>query len=205
MTTAGVNAPTVLDRTSVLVGGQQAFVRYVSPGQVNVQVPSNVLTGQQQIVVSTPVTASAAFNITVNATQPGMLAPPSFGIGGKQYVVAQFADGAYVLPANAIPGVPSRPAKPGETIVIYGIGFGPVSGVAAGQVAPAASDLVTRPQIFFGPSSATLSYAGLAGGFVGLYQFNVVVPNVAANDLVPLTFTLSGASGAQTLFTAVGN
>jgi uncharacterized protein (TIGR03437 family) len=57
----------------------------------------------------------------------------------------------------------------------------------------------------FGGSSATLSYFGLAPNFVGLYQFNVVVPNVANNDLVPLAFKLNGASGSQTLFTAVHN
>jgi uncharacterized protein (TIGR03437 family) len=139
--------------------------------------------------------------------QPGLLAPPSFIIGGKHYVVAQFADGTYVLPANAIPGVTSRPAKPGETIVIYGIGFGPVPGVQAGQIAPPTSAIGTAPQFFFGPAPAAqpLPYAGLAGGFVGLYQFNIVVPNVAANDATPFSFTLFGTQGAQTLFTAVGN
>jgi uncharacterized protein (TIGR03437 family) len=201
----GTNAPTALDRTSVTIGGQQAFVRYISPGQVNAQVPSTIALGQQQIVVSSAVASSAAYNITVSLTQPGLLAPPSFKIGDKQYVVAQFPDGTYVLPTNAIPGVASRPAKPGETIILYGIGFGPVSGVSAGQIAPASSALIVPPQISFGPSSATLAYAGLAGGFVGLYQFNVVVPNVAANAALPLTFTLSGTTGQQALFTAVGN
>jgi uncharacterized protein (TIGR03437 family) len=38
---------------------------------------------------------------------------------------------------------------------------------------------------------------------VGLYQFNVTVPAVANSDLVPLTFTLGGEGGTQTLFTAV--
>jgi uncharacterized protein (TIGR03437 family) len=57
----------------------------------------------------------------------------------------------------------------------------------------------------FGASSATVSYSGLAPSFVGLYQFNVVVPSVANNDLVPLSFTLNGAAGSQTLFIAVHN
>ncbi|HEY2016729.1 MAG TPA: IPT/TIG domain-containing protein [Bryobacteraceae bacterium] len=204
---SGSNAPTSLDRTSVTVEGQPAFVRYVSPGQVNVQVPSNVVPGQWPIVVTTAGGISAGYTITVNATQPGLLAPPSFLSNGKQYVVAQFPDGSYVLPTNAIPGVTSRPAKPGETIVIYGVGFGPVNGVSAGQIAPASSSVATQPQIFFGftPAASPLPYAGLAGGFVGLYQFNVVVPNVTAGDAVPLSFTLLGANGTQTLFTAVQN
>jgi uncharacterized protein (TIGR03437 family) len=45
----------------------------------------------------------------------------------------------------------------------------------------------------------------LAPQAVGLYQFNVVVPNVTGSDTVPLTFTLGGVSGAQTLYVAVQN
>jgi len=60
-------------------------------------------------------------------------------------------------------------------------------------------------QIYFGSAPATLQYWGLAPGLVGVYQLNVVVPNVAASDAVPVTFTLGGVSGTQTLYTAVGN
>jgi uncharacterized protein (TIGR03437 family) len=66
--------------------------------------------------------------------------------------------------------------------------------------------MLATPVLFsFGGVPATASYAGLAPGFVGLYQFNVTVPNVAASDLVPVTFTLGGFSGTQTLYIAVGN
>jgi uncharacterized protein (TIGR03437 family) len=50
-----------------------------------------------------------------------------------------------------------------------------------------------------------VSYAGLSPQSVGLYQFNVVVPNLPANDLTPVTFTLNGVAGTQTLYTAIGN
>src|ERR1700678_3220574 len=78
----GVNAPTSLDGTSVTIGGQAAFIDYISPGQVNAQVPSNVGTGTQQVVVKTANGSSTASNVTVKATQPGLLAPLSFNIGG---------------------------------------------------------------------------------------------------------------------------
>jgi uncharacterized protein (TIGR03437 family) len=65
---------------------------------------------------------------------------------------------------------------------------------------------VTTPlQILFGQASANIGYAGLAPGFVGLYQFNVTVPSVSNSDAVPLTFSLGGAAGTQTLYTAVHN
>jgi hypothetical protein len=90
---------------------------------------------------------SAAYNITVNAVQPGLDAPPSFNIGGVQYVVALFADGTYVLPEGAIAGLNSRPAQPGDEIVlygIYGIGFGPVTpDIPAGELVQQANTLAS--------------------------------------------------------------
>jgi uncharacterized protein (TIGR03437 family) len=196
-------APTALGGVQVNIGGQKAYVEYVSATQINAQVPS-ISPGASQVTVSTSAGTSQPFNITVNPTEPGMLAPASFKIGGKQYVVAQFADGTYVLPPGSIAGVTSRQAKPGETIVIYGIGFGPVTpSLAAGQIEQAQNQLASPLQIMFGSTSAHLSYFGLAPGAVGLYQFNVVVPPIADSNLVPLTFTLAGSSGAQTLYTAV--
>jgi len=203
----GVKAPTSLDGTKVTIGGQDAFIAYISPTQVNAQLPSNVGPGPQQIMVTTAAGTSAPYIITVNLAQPGLLAPPSFQIRGKQYAAALSNDGAtYVLPPGAIPGTASRPAYPGETIVLYGVGFGPVTPIVeAGEVVQQSNALTMPVQIFFGQIPARVSYAGLASGTVGLYQFNVVVPNVAASDAVPVTFTLGGASGERTLYTAVQN
>jgi uncharacterized protein (TIGR03437 family) len=203
----GVNAPTSLDGTKVTIGGQAAFIDYISPTQVNAQVPSNVPTGSQSVVVTTAAGAGAPFTITVNPQQPGLLAPSSFSVGGKQYVVALFSDGAtYVLPPGAIAGVPSRRAKPGESITLYGIGFGAVTpNILAGQVVQQANTLASQLHMQFGQTEAMVGYDGLAPNAVGLYQFNVTVPNVAASDTVPLTFTLGGVAGTQTLYIAVQN
>jgi len=201
----GNSAPIALDGVQVTIGGQSAFVEYVSPGQVNAQVPSNIGTGSLPLTVTGGNVTSAPVNVTVNATQPGLLAPPSFKIGGNQYVVAQFGDGTYVLPAGAIAGVSSRPAQPGEEIVIYGIGFGPVvPNIPAGQIAIGESQLSAPLQALFAQAPAQeVRYDGLAPNSVGLYQFNLVVPAVPDNDLVPLTFTLGGVPATQTLYTAV--
>ncbi|HXK02687.1 MAG TPA: hypothetical protein VMS37_09815 [Verrucomicrobiae bacterium] len=204
---SGVNAPTSLDGTKVTIGGQAAFIDYISPGQVNAQVPSNTGTGTQPVVVTTAAGASSAFNVTVNATQPGLLAPAAFNVGGKQYIAALFSDGAtYVLPPGAISGVPSRRAQPGDSITLYGIGFGPVTpNIPAGQVVQQSNALGSAFHLLFGGTEALVSYSGLAPNAVGLYQFNAVVPNVPSNDAVPVTFTLAGAAGSQTLYIAVQN
>ena len=180
----GNNAPTSLDSVQVIAGGQKAFIDYISssPGQINAQLPSNIATGATvAVTVTNGAATSSAFNVTVNSTQPGLLAPAAFQIGGKQYVAALLPDGAtYVAPTGAIAGVTSRPAHPGETITMYGIGFGPVvPNISAGQIVTESNQLASSLQILFGQTSAAIVYSGLSVGFVGLYQFNVVVSAVA--------------------------
>ena len=204
---SGVNAPTALDGTKVTIGSQAAFVDYISPNQVNAQVPSNVGTGSVQMTVTSGSVTTAPYAVTITPTQPGLLAPASFNVNGRQYAVALFPDGVtYVLPPGAVPGVPSRRANPGDTISFYGVGFGSVSpNIPAGQIVQQSNTLTLPLQVFFGQTPATLSYSGLAPTAIGLYQFNVVVPNVTASDAMPLIFKLSGVSGTQTLFVAVQN
>jgi uncharacterized protein (TIGR03437 family) len=199
----GPNAPMSLDGTSVTIGGQPAFVSYISPGQMNAQVPSNAGTGMQQVVVTTTAGQSAASLVIVNGTEPGLLAPPQFQINSIPYVVAINTDGTYVLPAGAIPGVASRPARAGDTITLYGIGFGPVTpNVPAGQIVASTNALVYPFQLFigYGSTPATVAYAGLAPGEVGLYQFNVVVPPLPVTGYLPIRFTLDAVAGPQSLY-----
>ncbi len=202
----GAKAPTALDNVSVTIGGQPAYVYYISGTQISALVPMGVGTGQQPVVVKNAAGQTAAFNITVNATEPGLLAPTSFNISGTPYVVALATDlTTFILPPGAIPGITSERAKPGQTIVLYGIGFGPVSPAAQdGQIVSQSSTLATPLQVSIGGQPAQVTYQGLVQGDVGLYQFNVVVPQVPAGDKVPLTFTLGGTPGTQTLYVAIG-
>ena len=217
---SGNNAPTALDGTSVKIGGQSAFIYYISPTQVNALVPSGVSTGSQQLTVTAGTATSAAFNVTVNALEPGLLALPQspWLAGTKQYVVAQACDAGktcvqpadltFILPAGTtLPPYPVRPAKPGEILTIYGVGFGPVvtgsnANIPAGQVVTEANQLVNAVQMSVNGVAATLKYAGLAPSQVGLYQFNVLVPAVPDGDW-PLTFSQNGTAGTQTLLLSV--
>lgn len=203
----GIFAPTKLGGVTVSIGGRPAFVNFVSLTQINAQVPANIGPGPLPLVVTTPTGASAPFSITVDTLRPGLLAPASFKVGATQYAVALFPDNTTcVLPPGAISGVPSRRARPGETITLYGVGFGNVTpNVPPGQLAQQLNALAFPFEVRFGGTAATVSYAGLAPNFVGLYQFNVVVPSIAPNDIVPLTYSLVGGAGAQSLSIAVGN
>ncbi len=199
--------PTTLNGVQVTVNGQNAYISYIAsnPGQINAQVSYTIPINQTvQVTVINNGATSAPFNVSSKGIQPGLLAPPAFNIGGKQYVTALLPDGSYVLPTGAIPGVASRPAKPGETIVLYGIGFGLVRPpTAAGEIAQGQTTMLLPVQFSFGQAPAQINYEGLAPGFVGLYQFDLVVPPVSDNDLVPFKLTLDTVTSAQTLYIAV--
>jgi uncharacterized protein (TIGR03437 family) len=196
----GLTAPTAIGGTSVTIGGKNAYVYFASPGQVDVQVPSGLTAGPQPLVVTTAGGSSAAYGLTINVTEPGLLSPQAFLIKGSQYATA-LLNGTltYVLPV-AVPGLSTARAKVGDTITLYGIGFGLLTpDLPAGQIAQATDVLQNSFTVTIGGLPATVTYDGIAPSFVGLYQFNVTVPNVAASDTVPLTFTLGGIPGTQKL------
>jgi uncharacterized protein (TIGR03437 family) len=201
----GAQAPTSLDGTSVSIGGHPAFLSYISPTQINAQVPSGVGLGAQDVLVTTAAGTSNPQTVAVNQIQPGLLAPPTLKIGGKQYTEALFTDGAsFVLPAGAMPSGIARAARPGDTIILYGVGFGAVTpDPGTGNIVQSDNRLIFPFQAFFGGVPAAVSYAGLAPGMIGLYQFNVVVPNTVPGDAVPLTFSVGLTGGQQVLYTAV--
>jgi uncharacterized protein (TIGR03437 family) len=205
---SGSNAPTSVDGISATVGGRAAFVSYVSPGQVNVLVPEGVAIGSGvPVVVKNPAGESDPVMVNTADVAPAILAPASFAVGGKQYAVATFAGTpgvTYVGAAGSIPGVTLRPARAGDVVTLYGIGFGPVTpAVAAGTIASGSTAVRGNVTVQFGSTPATLQYAGLAPGFVGLYQFNVTVPAVAAGDQA-LVVSMNGTPVAQNLFLTVG-
>jgi len=202
---AGANAPKSLEGVTVTVGGKEAFIRFVSPGQVNAQVPDGIGTGPVNVVVTNEIGASSNIAMTAAARSPGVLAPAHFRVNGRQLAVALLADNTtFVARAGEIEGVTSRPARVGETITIYMVGGGATTpAVAAGTIAsgqPRVNNAVVR----FGDAPATVSYAGLAPGAVGLYQLNVVVPTVATGDS-RLSISIDGVAVTQELSTVVGN
>jgi len=220
----GVNAPTQLNNTTVSIGGQSAFVEYISSGQVNAQVPGGVGLGTQPVVVSTPSGTSAAYNVNVNLEEPALYAPAAFSSDFNQqqiqWVGALFPDlTTYVFPPDSFAGITSRAAKPGDTIVLYGIGFAQLPGSPPGTIPPASVTLPIMPNFYFNGVQAQVTYAGVAPqtastGYIGLYQFNVIVPpipnlQVGVPIAVKVTFTVNengtAVPGTQTLYTAVEN
>jgi uncharacterized protein (TIGR03437 family) len=205
----GVNAPTVLDGISVSINGKPAYVWYLSTGQLNVQAPEDSATGTVAIAVTNCKATSPLFSFTRRALAPGFLAPANYTANGTQYMVATFqSDGAYVLntTTGASFGLTSRPAKPGDGVIAYGIGFGEVTptilpGVIVGQN----NALVNPIALSFGMTPVTLAYSGLVGGFVGLYEFYFNVPSTLANGDYQINVTQNGTPVPQTMYLTVHN
>ena len=205
----GANAPTTLDGIGVSINGKPAYVWYLSPTQLNVQAPEDSATGTIAITVTNCKATSQTFTFSRRTLAPGFLAPANYTAGGTQYMVATFAsDGAYVLNTStgATFGLNSRPAKPGDLIIAYGIGFGEVSpSILPGVIVPQSNALVNPITVSFGSTNAALSYSGLAGGFVGLYEFYITVPSNLADGDYQINVTQNGTTVPQTMYLTVHN
>jgi uncharacterized protein (TIGR03437 family) len=184
-------------------------VWFLSVGQLNVQAPEDTATGTVAITVNNCTTASSPFMFARKALAPGFLAPSNYAANGTQYLVAFFAsDGAYVLNSSvgATFGVKSRPAKPGDQIYTYGIGFGDVTpSILPGVIAGGSNSLANPVTIKFGTTAATVGYQGLTPSSVGLYQFNFTVPSGLANGDYQINVTQNGVAVPQTMYLTVQN
>jgi uncharacterized protein (TIGR03437 family) len=124
-------------------------------------------------------------------------------------MVATFAsDGAYVLNTStgASFGLNSQPAKPGDLIIAYGIGFGDVTpSILPGVIVGASNTLVNSIKCSFGSTPATLQYSALAGNFVGLYEFYITVPAGLADGDYQINVTQNGVTAPQTMYLTVHN
>jgi len=198
----GSRAPKELAGVRVLVNGAPAALSLVSPGQVNAQAPEGVIAGSARIEVVTPKGTSNAVAMPSNPRAGWMLAPPALHDGYVQFVLAVLPDGALAAPPGLLEGVRTRPARPGEVVVMYGVGFGAVSpAVTPGEITGAAAAL-PAPRVLAGGRDAQLLYAGLVPGAVGLYQFNAEAP-AGLHGAVRLEVMAGGKTTGQPIWLSV--
>jgi uncharacterized protein (TIGR03437 family) len=186
--------PTSLDSTSVTVNGEKAFVYYISPTQINILTPPDLVAGTAQVVVNNQGTPSVPVAATSQAYSTSF-----FVFNGGPYVVATHTNGSLIGPTTLYPGS-STPASAGETIIIYANGFGSVTPAVVSGSATQSGVLPALPTIYIGANKATVSFAGLISP--GLYQFNVQVPSAAVSGDNTITATFYGnTTQAGTLLT----
>jgi uncharacterized protein (TIGR03437 family) len=186
--------PSKLDGVGVTMNGENAYVYYISPTQINVLTPPDLAPGTVQVKVTNGGVTSASF--TVQALQES---PSFFIFGAGPYVVGTHSNGTDLGPASLYPGL-TTPAQPGEVVTLYANGFGPISPpVVAGSQVQSGS-LPALPVVQIGGIPAVVQFAGLVSP--GLYQFNVVVPASAPNGDNAIIATFNGfGTQAGTLLT----
>jgi uncharacterized protein (TIGR03437 family) len=181
---------------------------FVSSGQINFQVPWELLSSPtSSLTVTTAAGTSPSITVPMFAASPGIFTTNTTN-SATQGVIQIANSTTFVAPVGAIPGVTSRPAVPGDILTIYASGLGAVSNTPGdGAVAGSGSTLsaVFAPvTVTIGGQSATVSFAGLSPGFVGLFQVNATVPTSApSGNAVPVVVTSQNlSSNAATI--AVG-
>jgi len=202
----GPNAPTKLDGVSVTVNGKPAFINYVSPGQVNINTPEDTALGPVDIQVTNSYGVMSNVGKATRArVSPTLHTVPLFNVGGKQYVAAHTPDfSTFIGRPGMIQDVPFVAAKPGDVVVIFALGCGPTNPpVPAGTIAQQTSPLALPYTVLIGGVSAQVQFAGMTAGNVGLYQFNVVIPNVSPGDQT-IELQVDGVSNAQNLYITIG-
>lgn len=193
---SGFPLPRELGEASVTLGGLPVPLFYADSGQVNGQVPLELAPGTMaSLLVTRRGVAAPPDIVTVAPVQPGIFTVDQSGAG----------QGAILNAANELAS-PTRPARAGEIVQVFGTGLGSTTpAVASGEPAPSNPPAtVNNPvTVTIGGLNAPVHFAGLAPGFVGLYQVNVQVPSgVRAGSAVPLVLTQAGV-GSNTVTLAV--
>jgi uncharacterized protein (TIGR03437 family) len=198
---------TSLNGVSVTFNGIQAPLLFVSGGQINAQLPWNVLssgtTGSANVVVTRNGTPSSAQSLQVGPFSPGIFAI-------NNIAVAINPDGSIAAPPGAIPGVTTRPAKindPGGLIILC-TGLGGVDSAIANGAS--SSDKLrtatTLPTILIGNKPANVVFAGLSPQFVGVDQINVAIPaGTPTGNAVPIQISLGSITTSADIVIAVSN
>jgi uncharacterized protein (TIGR03437 family) len=195
----GGKLPTLLDGVSVTIDSRLAAVNYISPAQLNVQVPDDTATGPVTVAVTTP-QGTATATVTMQTVSPGLFMYPA---ANARYVAAQHADYSIVGPPGLYPGA-SSPAKPGEVIILYTTGFGPTSPpIPSGQVVTSAAPVVNLSAITatIGGLPAPVQWAGIT--MAGVWQLNVQVPAGAPTGDAAIVAQIGGKSTQGGAFVTV--
>ena len=195
--------------TSVTFGGVAASLYFVSPLQINAQLPWNVLpsggaSSTVNVVVTTSGGSSAPQSVTVLPTMPGIFTVTANGLG--QAVATDNADGAVAAPTGSIAGANTHPIQIGSYLIIWCTGLGAVDAPLAngantgGQIV----NTLAKPTVTIGGVPATLIYSILAPQYVSEYQVAVqVAAGTPTGNAVPLQIQMNGVTTSNNVTIAV--
>jgi uncharacterized protein (TIGR03437 family) len=186
---------TSLGGVTITIGQGASAVKvipyYVSATQVNAIMPSNAPLGLQPIYV--------VFNGTISNPSPIKIVPTSFNFFSFNGAGSGTAAALNFTASGGTFNSPQATAKPGQVVVAYGTGLGPIP---TPDAQPAPGNSPTTPiQVFVGGVAASVAYSGRAPGTSGEDQINFTIPaNAPTGCWVPVYAVANGiTSNAVTL------
>jgi|SRR5579863_1015046 len=189
----GGTLPTSLEGVSVYVNGILSNLYFVSPGQINFLIPYELVASTGIVYVARQGVAGPEVKIPLARTSPGF-----FEWNGN-YALAQHVDGSLI---DA-----SHPAAAGEIVVLYAGGLGRTSpDVPSGDIVSVATSILYESELQIllngDPCPASnIYYAGLAPGYAGLYQINLLLPDVVApNPAIQMVIGTQSSPGSVLLY-----
>jgi len=204
--------PTTLGGVTVAIDGMPAPLSLVSPTQINALVPATKTLGEVNVVVTNGNGFGKASTLSLATASPGLF---TFAQNQGRYAAAVVLDGPtsfeFLAPAGSLgSSSQSRPAKSGDTIMIFGTAFGPTTTVLSPEMAVSVAyplahsgPDITQPlaKVTIGGQPAQLLFCGIVSP--GLYQINAVVPQVGSGDQALQVTLLSGLSVPQTVMVPI--
>jgi uncharacterized protein (TIGR03437 family) len=172
------NVSVTFDADGVSLPGR---LHFVSPGQVNAQVPWE-FQGKSSVKVKVWSDYLAGNVVTVP--------------------LAQYAPGVFATTdANYARISASNPAKRGQTIILWANGLGPVTNQpGSGEATAGLSSTTATPTVTIGGKAAAVDFSGLTPGAVGLYQINLRLAVDTPTGDQPMVISIGGvSSGALTV------
>jgi uncharacterized protein (TIGR03437 family) len=187
--TSQMPLPTALAQSCLVVNGALAPLMFVSPTQVNAQLPAKA-TGNATLTIHTPAGVSDNFTFNVSNNAPSVFQASVPGSTSRMATIVRADNGELVTPTN--------PLHANDTVVIYLTGLGATApAVDDGMPAPTAplATATVTPSVSLGGKALSVYWAGLVPGYVGLYQINATVPFGAPQGLdIPLVIEQGGGS-----------
>ena len=159
---------------------------YVSPTQVNFEVPPGLATGPAQVMVNSGDGTETLGTVQVAPVAPGLFALNSSGLAAA-YVILYHADGTqtleqvYTVSSGAVVATPVSLGSSSDQAYLFLFGTGFQAAGTAGV------------KVSIDGSVVPVSFAGSQGGFVGLDQANVELPpSLAGKGNVTIQLTANG-------------
>jgi uncharacterized protein (TIGR03437 family) len=179
-TTAGTPAilPNALDGTTVYVNGTPAPLFFVSPAQINFQIPESTLPGPATVIVRNNAGALARATLNVAALSPGIFTRLANGKGAPAAVASTDNGQTYSLVMSNADGTPVE-LQTGNIAVLFATGM----------------RFRSTPDVTATAAGVTLApaYVGAQGTFIGLDQINLIIPpTMAGKGEADLVFTIDG-------------